>query len=393
MGIIGATFFIVGTSIGAGFISGAELVRFFPCERFLLPILISSAAFCAMCVVFLSAGRRYGGYKGAVNAFFGRAAPAVIALICFSGFVPCAGMLAGLDALLPDLKPLASIIGLLIAWVIAKNGAKGISVMNFVLVPALLFFVFFYGRGSLEFYYPFRAGFYGIGGGILYAGMNAFLAAPVLMEAGKSMKRVVPPSILASAVIAACAVCILGKIYREGAGAIGAEMPFLYAMRGNRIFYAASALAIMTSLTASVYPLFSACNGIRAGRAAKNAAKAGMLFAAFALSRLGLGGIVRYFYPVLGAFGLFLSAFGIFHDYFFQKHHKEIHSCGEQAENASRAHDEVELENLPAVNDKISEPRFGNDVFAHNRTDPCHADVNFQHRDKGIKRGGNDEFL
>ena len=185
-------------------------------------------------------------------------------------------MLAGLDALLPDLKPLASIIGLLIAWVIAQKGAKGISVMNFVLVPALLFFVFFYGRGSLEFYYPFRAGFYGIGGGILYAGMNAFLAAPVLMEAGKSMKRVVLPSILASAVIAACAVCILGKVYHEGAGAIGAEMPFLYAMRGNRIFYAASALAIMTSLTASVYPLFSACNGIRAGRAAKNAAKAGM---------------------------------------------------------------------------------------------------------------------
>ena len=56
MGIVRAAFFIVGTSIGAGFISGAELVRFFRGEQFLLPVILSSVLFSLLVFVFLRLG-------------------------------------------------------------------------------------------------------------------------------------------------------------------------------------------------------------------------------------------------------------------------------------------------------------------------------------------------
>ena len=52
MGIIRTAFFLVGTTIGAGFLTGAELVRFFPGRGYL-------PAFAFSCVLF-----------GGANAFF-----------------------------------------------------------------------------------------------------------------------------------------------------------------------------------------------------------------------------------------------------------------------------------------------------------------------------------
>ncbi len=99
MGMIRATLFIVGTCIGAGFVSGAELVRFFGAEGFLTPVLLSSFAFYFLLVLALLLGKRYGGYQGATDALFKRFAPAVrIAVVLFS-FIPCAGFIAGFDAI------------------------------------------------------------------------------------------------------------------------------------------------------------------------------------------------------------------------------------------------------------------------------------------------------
>jgi uncharacterized membrane protein YkvI len=387
MEILNTTLFIVGTVIGAGFISGAELIRFFPCEAFLIPTLLSAALLCAMTVFFLYLGRVHGGYRGCVLALFGKGAPVVFVLVTCSCFVTAAGMLAGLDALLPSLKPLLSILGLAGVCLFLMRGMKGISLLNALLVPVILLFVFFGGSGgkSLSYPVPPSGTFNGVLGGVVYAGLNAFLAAPVLMEAGKERKQILLPSLFATAIVCACAVLILGKVYREGAGAIHAEMPFLYVMRGKKIFYAACALAILTSLASSVYPILSACEKIKK-RSAKNAAKGAVLVAAFALSRIGLGGIVDKLYPVLGMFGIALVLFGGFYEYLFQKRNQKIHQRRKQAEDASRAHNKVEFKHLPAVNDQIAQPRFGNDVFAHDRADPSHTDVHFQHRNKGSER-------
>ena len=349
MGILRGAFFIVGGTIGAGFITGAELVRFFGAESFLLPLFFSCSLFFVLSVLYLRLGKKHGGFDG-VMKLFGKGEKGVRFVFYFCAFVSSAGMLAGLDALLPELSPLLSVLGLLLSVFFVEKGTDGVSKLNFVLIPVLLFFVFVF-CGEMDFGYP-RGG--ANAGPFLYAGMNAFFLAPVLMDAGGEMRHPVFSSLLAAGTVFLTAVCILGSICREGANALNAEMPFLKVARG-KIFSVAVGVAILTSLISSLYTLISACNRARGKK--KTAAKICVLSAAFCLSRIGLKGIVDLLYPFIGGAGLFFSALCILYDQFLEKYHKRIHSRRKHAEDASCAHHEVKLKHLPAVHDEIPETR------------------------------------
>ncbi len=370
-------FIITGGAIGAGFISGAELVRFFHTEFYLLPVILSAALFAALCYVLLSFGKKYGGYDNVLHAVFHGYAAVVKIFIACCAFVPCAAMVAGLDAILPQIKPLLSICGLLTAALILTRGTRGISIANCFLVPVLTAFVFAYANFSCKLGVTDHASF---GGGAIYAGMNSFLIAPVLLEAGKDAKSIVLPVVTSGILIAACALAILGAVYGCGEGALTAEMPFLYVMRGKSAFSFMVACAIFSSLASSLFPLLSLCKPL--GGTKKYAAKIFILSAAFAFSRLGLGGIVKWLYPVEGGIGLCFTLFLVFYEYFFEKNHKKIHSRSKKAEYGRRAHHQVELEDLTAIHNQIPESRLRNDIFTHDRADPSHADSNLQHGDK-----------
>ena len=386
MNTIRTALFLIGTSIGAGFITGAELVRFFS-EGYLPALLLSCLCYFGACAFFLSLGKKYGGYPGAMRALFGRGAPVAETVFLAIAFVPCAGMLAGLDALLPDVQPLASLGGLMVVLLFTARGTKGISLLNTCLVPLLLAFVFYYGRGAFAFSQPLSGE--GALNALLYAGMNVAFAVPVFCEMGKSVRRPALSSGIAVFLIFLSAVCILSSVFRAGDGAVGAEMPFLQAVHGNKIFFAAVACAVLTSLASSVYPLLSACGKLRGAK--KYAATAAVLLAAFAVSRVGLTDVIRVLYPAVGAFGAAFSAFCIFHEYFFKKYHEKVHSRRQHAEDKGRAHHKVKFKHLPAVDDEVSQPRARNNVFAHDRADPRHSDVDFQHgNDGGIGRGQNE---
>ncbi len=321
MGLLRGAFFIVGGTIGAGFITGAELVRFFGVNNFLLPLVQSCVLFFLFCILYLYMGRKYGGFEGVLR--LSKWGGLFRFAILFCAFISSAGMLAGLDALLPNLSPLLSVLGLGCSVFFLEKGMKGISALNLFLVPVLLCFVFCNSR-RLEFYYPRGAAF--TFGWILYAGMNSFLMAPVLMDAAKDMRHPVLSSAFASVFIALSALCILGSIYREGANALNAELPFL-AVAGGRIFSVAVGFAILTSLVSSLYMPFAACNGFTGKK--NTAAKSLVLLAAFCLSRIGLKGIVGRLYPLIGCAGLFFSAFCVLYDQLFKKHHNGVHARGE----------------------------------------------------------------
>lgn len=383
MGVVRATLFLVGVSIGAGFISGAELVSFLACEYVLWAIALFAIAFFLLCFQLLSLGKKYGGYEGAFRALFKRKSGAALWIMPLFSLFPCAGMLSGLDALLPRLTPLPSLVGIAVVLIVLRFGMKGMSWLNLVLVPVLLLIIFTGGR-PLSYDDPTLR--FGGFGWLSYAGMNVFLALPTLLDAGREIKSPLFASLCSSVVTAIVAAVVLGQIVYEGANALQAELPLLYVMRESVFFYLVSALAIFSSLTASVYALFQCCRNQK-GRAAI-ARKTAALCLAFALSRLGLNKIVTFVYPVFGFFGIVFSLFCLLHEYFFKKHDKKVHSCGKQTENQRRRHDKIEAEHLPAVHDQVAEPRTGHDVFAHNRADPAHSHRHFQHRNKGGERGG-----
>ena len=90
MGALRGAFFILGGAIGAGFISGAELVHFFHTKYYLWSVLAASAVFALLARCYLFLGKKYGGFAGATEALFGRAAKGIRAALSLCAFVPCA---------------------------------------------------------------------------------------------------------------------------------------------------------------------------------------------------------------------------------------------------------------------------------------------------------------
>ena len=374
MGIVRTAFFLVGMTVGAGFLTGAELVRFFRAGgagAFALSCLVS----CVLNTFFLVLGRRHGGFGGAMAALFGRAGDAVGCILLALSFVPCAGMLAAFDALFPALSPLASLTGLGVVLLFLQRGMRGVSLLNVLLVPVLIGCILLFGGGELP------SSRTGTGDALLYSFMNAAFSAPALMDAGRQVYAPVRSGLLAGGCVFVCGILVLGASLQAGAAA----MPFL-AAAGSLPVLLVTAGAVLNSLSVALLPLFSACERY-AGRA-KNAAKGILLLAAFLLSRLGFSGVIGSLYPAVGVFGAAFSALCVLHEYLLQKHDQRIHSRRQKAEEKGRAHRKVKFEHLPAVHDQIAKSRARDNVFSHDGADPRHANTHFEHGDEGGVGGG-----
>ena len=384
MGTIRAAFFLIGTTVGAGFLTGAELVRFFGGAG-MFALLFACGLQFAFGIVFLLLGKKYGGCREAMCALFGRGGKIVYCLLLALTFLPCAGMLAGLDALLPNYAPLPSALGLSVVLIFLCRGLKGVGALNTALVPFLVALIFLTGTGAP----PFFAFTNGAWDAALYAGMNVAFSAPALMDAGREMRTPARSCALAAACIFACGTYILAGIRAAGDAALAFPMPYLTVIRGRRVFAVAIACSVLTALSSALFPLFSACDRLGSH---KNAARIFVLLAAFTLSRIGLENVIDIFYPIAGGIGLAFSVVCILDEYLFQQHHKGVHSRRKQAKNKGRTHDKVELENLPAVDDEVSQSRPRDDVLAHDGPDPRHSYIDFEHGDDG-GIGGRDDKL
>lgn len=234
-GWLQAAFIIIGSVVGAGFISGGELVRFFPTSNYLPYVYAAGVLFFAYFALLLACGKKYGGFDGVLSALFQKFAPAVHAVFGLCCFVICATMLAGIDSVffeafgIPKSVPVLSAAVLAAVFFICRKGIGGIGKVNFVLVPVILVFVvaFAFTEKGGEYDFTMADNSRGLLYTLLYVGMNAFLAAPVVCDLGKSAPPL-PVSLTASFCIAFCAALILGVICREGANALGADMPLLY---------------------------------------------------------------------------------------------------------------------------------------------------------------------
>lgn len=316
-GWLQAAFIIIGSVVGAGFISGGELVRFFPTSNYLPYVYAAGVLFFAYFALLLACGKKYGGFDGVLSALFQKFAPAVHAVFGLCCFVICATMLAGIDSVffeafgIPKSVPVLSAAVLAAVFFICRKGIGGIGKVNFVLVPVILVFVvaFAFTEKGGEYDFTMADNSRGLLYTLLYVGMNAFLAAPVVCDLGKSAPPL-PVSLTASFCIAFCAALILGVICREGANALGADMPLLYVVgkRGavlGKVFSLVSLCGIVTTLFSSYYPLHAATEHQKK----RELLRVILCLGAILLARVGLKGIIETIYPALGAFGL---VFGVF---------------------------------------------------------------------------------
>ena len=382
----GLAFSLFGAVVGAGFMTGAELVRFFPLCAAFAHAAVAAGLFAACFLLLFDAGRKCGGFEGALRCC-GRAAPVFRALLHFASFITCAAMLAGLDGAvrtgfgLRYALPVAALCALPAMFFVARRGMRGVAALSAALVPVMAA-VFAARAGDIPAGFtpssP-QSAFTSLTGVCLYAAMNCFLAAPLACDAGREGAGR-GGCIAAAALIGFCIAAALGAVAR--AGTAGEEMPFLAAGGGGPAAVACIC-AVLTTLFSSFYPLARAAEQYSAEKGGKErhkkrkeehtagaergtkesralpvreraaAVQAGLCAGAFLLSLCGLSGIVRAVYPLIGmagaAFFLLLAARRLpsllssspAQQQLFRQRHQGVHARGQQAEDGRRRHHQV----------------------------------------------------
>lgn len=332
----GLAFSLFGAVVGAGFMTGAELVRFFPLCAAFAHAAVAAGLFAACFLLLFDAGRKCGGFEGALRCC-GRAAPVFRALLHFASFITCAAMLAGLDGAvrtgfgLHYALPVAALCALPAMFFVARRGMRGVAALSAALVPVMAV-VFAARAGDIPAGFtpssP-QSAFTSLTGVCLYAAMNCFLAAPLACDAGREGSGR-GGCIAAAALIGFCIAAALGAVAR--AGTAGEEMPFL-AAGGGGLTAVACICAVLTTLFSSFYPLARAAEQYSAEKGGKErhkkrkeehtagaergaeesralpvreraaAVQAGLCAGAFLLSLCGFSGIVRAVYPLIGMAG------------------------------------------------------------------------------------------
>ena len=382
----GLAFSLFGAVVGAGFMTGAELVRFFPLCAAFAHAAVAAGLFAACFLLLFDAGRKCGGFEGALRCC-GRAAPVFRALLHFASFITCAAMLAGLDGAvrtgfgLRYALPVAALCALPAMFFVARRGMRGVAALSAALVPVMAA-VFAARAGDIPAGFtpssP-QSAFTSLTGVCLYAAMNCFLAAPLACDAGREGAGR-GGCIAAAALIGFCIAAALGAVAR--AGTAGEEMPFL-AAGGEGPAAVACICAVLTTLFSSFYPLARAAEQYSAEKEGKGrhkkrkeehaagaerstkesralpvreraaAVQAGLCAGAFLLSLCGFSGIVRAVYPLIGmagaAFFILLAARRLpsllssspAQQQLFRQRHQGVHARSQQAEDGRRRHHQV----------------------------------------------------
>ena len=306
--ILRTVFLTTGAIIGAGFITGAELVNFFGAENFLIPLIFATIITAlVLIVVFCTLKNRLNQKKSIENLMGGKTFYRLS--ICFSSLVFSASMLAGIDALLNTVFNLASfqvgsILAIILISVFSKFGVKGLEKLNLILMPLIILVVnaLIFTKNQSDFSKTIQVSFSGGIKAILYVLMNVFICIPVMQETAKnkSKKALIIASIITAIIIGLEAFIILSAI-KKSSESVNLDMPLYFALfKGNfsSVYFLSMITCALTSAFSAYYPLYV--------YAKEKAGVFGLVVCALitlTVAKLGLSGIVHYAYPIVGGLG------------------------------------------------------------------------------------------
>lgn len=309
--IISYSLAIIGTTIGAGFVSGKEIANFlnvYGNYAYLMALFMGVVYFFTLKLFF----------KCSVDDPFKNNKP-LDYVIAFSQFISLTAMIAGLNSLLTNYfgSSSAFYVILVICFIIILCGLKGLTNSNLLLMPVLLLFILFVGikasfnnsNFAIEIMdnNPFKICTYIF----LYIGMDLFSCYPICHMLGKStskkQKNLI--SIIVSLTITICLICYLVSTMEKGSLYSYFDMPILnYTITHFDHLYIFACvvigIGIATTLLSNGFVLLDISKKLF-----KNNSFViflALFCLAYGLSFLGFSVIVEYFYPVLGIIGLIL---------------------------------------------------------------------------------------
>lgn len=302
---------IIGTTIGAGFVSGKEISNFLSVYgnfAYLMAIIMGIVYFFTLKLFFNSSAQDPFKDNKLVNLLIG-----------ISQFISLTAMIAGLYSVFTNyfgLQPLFYFF-IIVCFIIVLFGLKGLTNTNFILMPFLLVFILFVGLHGLTlntnfgietvsstptkvFTYIF-----------LYIGLDLFSCYPICNMLGntttKKERNII--SIIVGLTITICLICYFVSTMEKGTDYSYFDMPILnYTVNHFDFLYIFACIVITIGIFTTLIS-----NGFVLHDITKNCFKSYsfviflFLFClSYGLSFLGFSIIVEYLYPVLGVVGLIL---------------------------------------------------------------------------------------
>ncbi len=301
---------IVGTVIGAGFASGAEIASFFGISA-INPL---NAVICALltfggCALFLFLGSRYKPKDiGVLNGLVvGKVRPLLDGFLLMNSLIVLAGMLAAFDSIGKTVAgfPFFSLAFGALAAVIVTRGIGGLIKLNTVILPGVIVTLVVVcamsmDGGAVEFdilsFKPLTS--------LVYVSMNLILAAGALI----SVRDLKPKEIVCSSGIAAAVIGLLMGliILALNSADFTSALPTLDMAKSiHPVLFFLTAISmsasIFTTLLTAMNCLTDYVGGIVRSRplAAFCVLAVGLL-----LSVLGFERVVGALYPVIGGLGV-----------------------------------------------------------------------------------------
>ena len=301
--VLGATSVIVGTVIGAGYISGREIVEFFLTGDLAVSVLCSFLLVLPT-LYFLLTNKLF--EKGALKN--------VSEIFIFAGnLVMLGGMLSAADEVFLSLFsffskiPLISMSTLVFCALTVKKGINGIEKVNNVLIPFMLIItiVLMTFEGGFTYIPVFEIRPLKI---ISYAGLNLFMSSSVFKKTGETLnKRQAFFASILSATILFGLVFLIGLSLSGEAKLKTEPIPLLEKLsfsRGSRfIFTIVLYFGIVTTLLSENLAVFECANKTIKSEKLRKTTKFLICVTAFSLSRIGFYNIVSTLYPAVGIIG------------------------------------------------------------------------------------------
>ena len=294
---LGTSLTILGTVIGAGFISGREIVTFF----YGYDPLISSALFATGFTVVLFILFFDSSYVD--SKWFSCSKP----LLYIVNLILAAGMLSALDGLYLSIfpnnpYPVLSLTALIVSNVVVGEGVEGLKSSNLFLTPIIvLITVILILFSDLNEYVS--SGKFSVLLTAEYIGLNVFASSILFSELGKktNKKTAILGAMTASLILGLLIFFISSAIFHTDS--INSDMPLLAVASKNPflkiVFSVALLFGIFTTLLSCHYPLYHFVRTKKANFFVQLLLSATI----YSVSRLGFYNIVSKLYTIMGAIG------------------------------------------------------------------------------------------
>ena len=308
---------ILGTTIGAGFVSGKEISNFFNVYgnfSFLMAIIMGVVYFFTLRLFFNCSSSDP--FKNSKPLDY---------IVSFSQFISLTAMIAGLNSLLANYFGLPTLFYILciICFVIILCGLNGLTNTNLILQPFLLGFILFAGIHALSSNPSFQIEILSttplkiMTYIFIYIGLDLFSCYPICLILGKrtTKKEQNIISIIVGISITILISCYLLTVLKRGTYYAYFDLPILnYSIDNFDYLYIFACITLGIGITTTLLS-----NGFVLHETAKKLFPKNSfviflaLFAsAYLLSFVGFSAIVEYFYPIIGVIGIVLVVLLIF---------------------------------------------------------------------------------